>query len=82
MITREQLEKMKYRSIEEIDRSELVDIQNIKIDTQLPSDIRMLQYLEQIKNPYCFLCGDTPVRISFQEEGKELDDLLKHYFIR
>jgi len=63
------------------DRSQLVDINTVKIDPNLPADQRMEQYLEQIKNPYCFLCGDSIVRLKFHEEGGELKDRLKNFFI-
>ena len=40
--------------------------------------------LEQIKNPYCFLCGETPVKIQFAPKDTEKADLgekLKRYFL-
>jgi hypothetical protein len=65
----------------EIDRSQLVDIKTIRINTSLPADQRMERYLEQIRNPYCFLCGDSVVRLRFAEGGGELKSKLKNYFI-
>jgi hypothetical protein len=65
----------------EIDRSELVDIHTIIIDKKLPAAQRMEQYLAQIKNPYCFLCGDSVVRLKFHEDGGELKDRLRNFFI-
>jgi len=69
------------RSDERIPESELVDIRHVKVDTDLPASLRMQKYLEQIKNPYCFLCGDTPVKITFSDTNTELPDLLRKYFI-
>lgn len=66
--------------IEEIKKEDLVEITNIKIDPNASSSEKIKSYLEQIKNPYCFLCNDTVVKISFSEEGKELSELLKQYF--
>lgn len=65
----------------EIDRSQLVDIQTIKLDKNLPAAQRAEQYLSQIKNPHCFLCGDSVVRLKFHEEGGELKDRLRNFFI-
>ena len=63
------------------DRSQLVDINAVKIDPNLSVAQRMEQYLGQVKNPYCFLCGDSVVRLKFHEEGGELKDHLKNFFI-
>lgn len=58
----------------------LADIRDIKIDTGLPGDARMARYLEQIGNPYRFLCDGTPVRISFADGAQELSKALVDYF--
>ena len=68
-------------SIENVSKSDLVDIQTVKIDSALTDSERMFRYLEQIRNPYCFLCGDTPVGISFADEQQELSTVLIHYFV-
>lgn len=75
------LDTMSRINLEEIDKSGLINIQEVKIDTSLPAPVRMLRYLEQIKNPYCFLCGETPVKICFSSGGSELGGLLKRHFI-
>lgn len=82
MICQSQLQKMKSAEITQIDRDSLVDICSIHIDTALPAVQKMQSYLEQIGNPYCFLCGDTPVRIRFVSESKTLKQALGDYFLR
>jgi hypothetical protein len=47
----------------------------------LPAAKKMQSYLEQIVNPYCFLCGDTPVRIRFVAEDRTLKQSLCDYFL-
>ena len=59
----------------------LVDIQNIKIDSTLPIKERLDSYLSQIKNPYHFKCGNTPVKISYSDNGKYLSQKLAEHFI-
>lgn len=61
--------------------SNLINIKDVTIDTELPGRVRILRYLEQIQNPCCFLCGDIPVILRFTPDGDELAELLKHYFI-
>ena len=63
------------------DRSQLVDIHTVKLDKNLPAAQRAEQYLEQIRNPYCFLCGESVVRLRFSDDGGDLESHLKNYFI-
>ncbi|KAB1437973.1 DUF6870 family protein [Candidatus Galacturonibacter soehngenii] len=81
MLTVKQLDKMSQSGIEKIDKTGLVDIRGIMIDTNLPLEQRMINYLEQVKNPYCFLCGDSVVRIRFEPTGNELKNKMKDFFI-
>ena len=53
---------------------ELVDIRNVKIDRNLPSDERIRSFIEQIKNPYCFKVGDTVVKVSFADTPNTMTD--------
>lgn len=53
---------------------ELVDIRNVKIDRNLPSDERIRSFIEQIKNPYCFKVGDTVVKVSFADTSNTITD--------
>ena len=74
----EEMSRMEYGAA---NKDELVDIETVHIDPDLPPAERLLNYLEQIKNPYCFLCGDTPVKIRFVSEEKSLKQSLYNYFV-
>lgn len=54
--------------------SQLVDIRDVKIDRNLPSDERIRSFIEQIKNPYCFKVGDTVVKVSFADTPNTITD--------
>ncbi len=75
------LEEMSCMEIEQMSKSSLVDVKTLKIDVSLPVAERISKYLEQVKNPYCFMCGKTPVQVSFKDDGKELSTLLSSYFM-
>lgn len=75
-----QLEELKNVEITKVDRQALVDITDIRIDSALSTAEKIHSYLEQVKNPYCFLCGDTPVRIRFVSKSKPLAQALGDYF--
>lgn len=82
MITTNQLKNMSEQNIEIINRKELVDITAIHINQELPHNEKVLAFLEEIKIPYCFLCGDVPVRVCFSDNGPRLGQILQDYFIR
>lgn len=61
------------------DRDSLVDINDITIDLNQPKEQRLESYLEQVKNPYLFKCGDYVVRIKFAKTQATLQDRLIAY---
>lgn len=82
MITSSELEVMSQQNIETINREELADLSAIHIRQDLSYEEKILDFLERIKNPYCFLCGDVPVRVCFTDNGPNLGQTLENYFIR
>jgi ubiquinone biosynthesis protein COQ9 len=74
-----ELERMRQTEITQIREGELANAVVIRMDTSLPIAERIRDYLAQIKNPYCFLCGKTPVQVSFREDGKDLDRAVFSY---
>ena len=57
-------------------RSELVDIASVKIREDLPVDQRIADYIQQIKDPYCYISHGVVVRISFAGK-KPFEECLK-----
>lgn len=80
-MTVKHLEEMSQSELEKPNRTELVDIRTINIDTSLPLQQRITDYLEKVKNPYYFLCGETTVHIRFEPRGDELKNKLKNLLI-
>jgi hypothetical protein len=67
------LEKMKQVDIRTVEKSQLVDIGNIAIDKSSSKEERLLQFIKDVKNPYCFLCEGIIVKSSFCENEESLD---------
>ena len=74
------LECMRSLDVKTVNRRELVDIREITINTQQPVQRRINEYINKIKNPYCFLYGDYVVKISFPENGVTLEEKLQELF--
>jgi len=56
-------------------KSDLVDLCNVRIDTDKAVPERMVDFLCQIKNPYLFKVGDMRVKVSFSTERSFTDAL-------
>ena len=74
-------QQMRDIDIRSVDEGLLVDIKNVQINTSLPRDERMLDYLEQIKNPYCFKVGKAAVKVSFADTEATVEDCLERYLL-
>jgi hypothetical protein len=75
IITAEELRKMSEVDIRTVDRNELVDIETVEINKELPPIERVEDYIRQIKNPYCYLSHGVKVKISFAGK-KKLEDCI------
>ena len=62
-----------------VDRSQLVDRRDIRIDPDASREERLRQFVRQIKNPYCYLDGKTVVKITFAKTETTMEDCLAHY---
>ena len=65
--------------IRDVDRSTLVDIRDVKVNTALPKRERILDFIRQIGNPYCYRHGKYVVKVSFSDTGISLEDRLEGY---
>jgi len=77
---RDQLIRMSQINVPTTDKSSLVNLESVVIDTSLPIAQRMEPFFQQVKNPYIFMCGQTPVQVTFKKDGRELGDILQKYF--
>lgn len=79
MPTAEELRQMRTLDLSSIDRESLVDIRSVKIDTALPVEERIADFIRQIKNPYFFKCGDLVIQSIFPDTEATFADRLKQY---
>lgn len=60
--------------------SELVDINDVVINPALDKDKRVQSFVQQIKNPLCYRCGNYVVKISFSDnEERTIEDCFEDY---
>ena len=75
-ISLDELEKMKNTDIRNVNVDELVDIQDVRVDETLPPRERAMEYIRQIKNPYCYKSNGIVVKLSFAGK-KRFEDCVK-----
>ena len=77
--TREQIEAMQNVDIRTVDPSTLRDIRDVKVNTDLPKQERILDFIRQIGNPYCYRHGKSVVKVSFADTEVTLEDRMLAY---
>ena len=79
VLTREQIEEMENVDVRTVDPDTLRDIRDVKIHRELPKQERILDYIRQIGNPYCYRYGQYIVKVSFVDTDVTLEDRLIAY---
>ncbi len=70
---------LKNLDIRTIQPDTLEHIENVKINTDLPVEERMMEFVRQIKNPYFFRCGKLIVQVEYSDTDKTINDCLKEF---
>lgn len=63
------LKKYKELSIEDINKEKIKDINEIKITRKKSSKLRILDFLNEVDNPYFFKVNGKIVQIAFNEDS-------------
>lgn len=74
-----ELKQMKNIDIRTVDPNTLVDINDVKINPKLPVEEKMTDYLRQVKNPYCYKCGDYVIKVGFKDTERTIEDCFEDY---
>lgn len=78
---RTDFEMLKSVDIKNVDKGSLIDLDEVQIDDTRPVSERILSFLQQIQNPYCFRIGDVAVKVNYKPDGssfqQNFEDLLR-----
>lgn len=72
-------ELLRQVDVRTVDPDTLVDIRELNIDTSLPKEERMREFVRQVKNPFCFKVGKITVGVSFAGNGVSFEQRMDHY---
>ena len=78
-LTCEELKAMQEVDVRTVNREALRDIRDVEINASLPKGERILDFIRQIGNPYCYRHGDYVVKISFTDNDVTLEDRMLSY---
>lgn len=74
-----EINAMKNIDIRTVDKSTLVDIDTVTINPKDCPEKKMADYIQQVKNPYCFLCNGYAVKMEFADNGRTIEDCFTEY---
>jgi len=74
------IDVMRSVDVRTVDPMTLVDILDTKVDPNKPLPERMLDFIRQIRNPYCFRCGDTIVKVSYTDTTTTMEERMEGFF--
>ncbi len=78
-LTCEELKAMQEVDLRTVNREALRDIRDVEINASLPKGERILDFIRQIGNPYCYRHGDYVVKISFTDTDVTLEERMLSY---
>ena len=78
-VTMSALDEMSRVDIQTVDPDTLVDIRDVEIDHELPKEARVLNFIEKIKNPYCFKHGKVIVKVGFTDTEGTFENRFESY---
>lgn len=78
-ITPEDIKRMQAADLRTAELGELKDIQEVTVNAQLPKKERMIDFISQIGNPYCYRHGAYVVKVSFADTDTTLEERMISY---
>lgn len=76
------IEEMKNVDVRTVQREELTDIREVEISKTKKREGQVKDYLEQIKNPYCYRYGEYIVKIGFEDTTVTLTERLQELILK
>lgn len=79
ILNREAIQAMQDVDIRTVDPETLRDIRDVQVHADLPKRERILDFIQQIGNPYCYRHGKYIVKVSFTDTDVTLEQRMLSY---
>ena len=76
------LREMREVDIRAVNVNDLVELSTVHTDPEQAKSVRMKDYINQVKNPYCFRKGKTVIKTSYAKTGPTIEELLANVIMR
>lgn len=73
---------MKKIDITKVERTDLIDIRDVKINSNQKQEGKVKDFIRQVKNPYCYKYGDYIVKINFEDTEVTLTERLREMIMK
>jgi hypothetical protein len=77
--TSRELKAMANIDISTVNAQELVDIKDVHIEKHQSKEEKIKSFIDQVKNPYCYKCGNMVVKVSYDKNKLTMQEKMKHY---
>lgn len=77
-ILKNKIEDSKKIVIEEVNDKKIDNIDLIKINRKNSRNIRIVNFIKETKNPYCFLVDDMVVKIEYSNNNKRIGQCISN----
>ncbi len=78
-LTQEEIDAMRDVDVRTVDPDTLRDIRDVKVNMELPKRERILDFIRQIGNPYCYRHGKYVVKVSYIDTDVTLEERMLAY---
>lgn len=68
------IEEMKNVDVRTVDPDTLVDVNSVQISDDMSREDRLMEFIRQVKNPFCYRVGNVVVKNVYSQDGVTIDE--------
>lgn len=77
--TNRQLKVMANIDVSKVNKQDLIDIKDVYIKRQQSKEEKIKSFIKQVKNPYCYRCGNVVVKVSYEVDVATMQEKMENY---
>lgn len=71
-----EIQRMKNIDVRTVQACDLVNVEDIEVNTELPKEERLLEFIKKVKNPFCYICNGMIIKTSYSDTKETLENRL------
>lgn len=77
-----EVDEMRNVDVTKVEWEDLVDIRKVKVNPHQSQEGKVMDFVRQIRNPYCYRYGDYIVKIGFEDTAVTLTERLREMILK